>query len=97
MENIPLYVTPVGEKKKSFIGNMIILNNITKYKEIDSAKTNFISTVSHEMKTPIASIMMSLHLLGRQPARAAERRAEALAQSIRENSDRLLGILAASC
>ena len=38
MENIPLYVTPVGEKKKSFIGNMIILNNITKYKEIDSAK-----------------------------------------------------------
>ena len=63
MENIPLYVTPVGEKKKSFIGNMIILNNITKYKEIDSAKTNFISTVSHEMKTPIASIMMSLHLL----------------------------------
>ena len=92
MENIPLYVTPVGEKKKSFIGNMIILNNITKYKEIDSAKTNFISTVSHEMKTPIASIMMSLHLLEDSRLGPLNDEQKALAQSIRENSDRLLGI-----
>ena len=92
MENLPLYVTPVGEKKKSFIGNMIILNNITKYKEIDSAKTNFISTVSHEMKTPIASIMMSLHLLEDSRLGPLNDEQKALAQSIRENSDRLLGI-----
>ena len=71
---------------------MIILNNITKYKEIDSAKTNFISTVSHEMKTPIASIMMSLHLLEDSRLGPLNDEQKALAQSIRENSDRLLGI-----
>ena len=53
MDNIPLYTNAVGEQERNFIGNLIILNNVTKYKELDSAKTNFISTVSHEMKTPI--------------------------------------------
>src|SRR5699024_2644125 len=48
MENVPLYITPVGKTEREFIGNLIILNNITRYKELDSAKTNFISTVSHE-------------------------------------------------
>ena len=64
MENIPLYVTPVGEKKKSFIGNMIILNNITKYKEIDSAKTNFISDrLARDENSDRVSIMMSFALV----------------------------------
>ena len=64
MEDTPLYIMPVGSREQQFVGNLIVLNNITKYKELDSAKTNFISTVSHEMKTPISSILMSLQLLG---------------------------------
>jgi signal transduction histidine kinase len=35
-----------GEK----IGNVIVLKNITSFKELDVAKTNFIATVSHELK-----------------------------------------------
>lgn len=40
-----------------------MLKNITEFKELDSAKTTFISTISHELKTPISAIMMSLQLL----------------------------------
>ena len=50
MENIPLHIVPVGGQRKQFIGNVIILNNVTRYKELDSAKTNFISTVSHPFR-----------------------------------------------
>lgn len=92
MEDIPLYINPVGEDDKQFVGNVIILNNITRYKELDSAKTNFISTVSHEMKTPISSILMSLQLLG--DARLGELNDEqkALMSNIKDSSDRLLNI-----
>lgn len=43
-------------------GTVIMLNNITRFKELDNAKTNFISLISHELKTPIAAIMISLQL-----------------------------------
>ena len=92
MDNIPLYTNAVGEQERNFIGNLIILNNVTKYKELDSAKTNFISTVSHEMKTPISSILMSLQLLGDARLGSLNDEQKQLVGSIKESSDRLLDI-----
>ena len=73
-------------------GTVIVLNNITRFKELDNAKTNFISVVSHELKTPIAAIMMSLKLLEDRRVGKMNEEQQALAESIRENSDRLLNI-----
>ena len=92
VENTPLYITPVGGRDQQFVGNLIILNNITKFKELDSAKTNFISTVSHEMKTPISSILMSLQLLGDNRLGELNGEQKQLVTSIKESSDRLLSI-----
>ena len=92
VENTPLYITPVGGSERQFVGNLIVLNNITRFKELDSAKTNFISTVSHEMKTPISSILMSLQLLGDTRLGALNSEQQQLVGSIRESSDRLLSI-----
>lgn len=92
MDDIPLNVDLEGNGKKSFIGNVIILSNITKFKELDNAKTNFISTISHEMKTPISSIIMSLKLLEDKRLGQLTDEQKELAQGIRENSDRLLSI-----
>jgi len=52
-----------GEQDKTFSGYILMLKNITEYKELADARNNFIATVSHELKTPIASIKMSLKLL----------------------------------
>ena len=46
-----------------FAADKIAAQNITEFKELDSAKTTFISTISHELKTPISAILMSLQLL----------------------------------
>lgn len=92
VENTPLYITPIGESEQQFIGNLIVLNNITRFKELDSAKTNFISTVSHEMKTPISSILMSLQLLGDDRLGELNNEQKQLVSSIKESSDRLLSI-----
>lgn len=54
---------PTGEPGIRQIGQVIILKNITSYKELDLAKTNFIATISHELKTPIASLQMGVKLL----------------------------------
>lgn len=92
MENTPLYITPIGSSERQFVGNLIVLNNITRFKELDSAKTNFISTVSHEMKTPISSILMSLQLLNDTRLGTLNTEQTQLVNSIKESSDRLLSI-----
>ena len=80
------------EEENQYAGDVILLKNITEFKELDSAKTTFISTISHELKTPISAIMMSLKLL--EDKRVGDMNDEqiALAESIKESSDRLLEI-----
>ena len=73
-------------------GYVILLKNITEFKELDSAKTTFISTVSHELKTPISAIMMSLQLLEDTRVGKLNEEQTELAKSIQDNSERLLNI-----
>ncbi|MCR9012801.1 sensor histidine kinase [Gabonibacter chumensis] len=89
---VPVRLTKTGEKEQKYVGDLIILKNITEFKELDSAKTTFISTISHELKTPIAAIMMSLKLLEDQRVGQLNEEQFSLTESIKENSDRLLNI-----
>ena len=57
---IPIENAAAEEGEARNLGDVILLKNITEFKELDSAKTTFISTISHELKTPISAIMMSL-------------------------------------
>jgi len=93
-EIIPIKIIPTGETEQKLIGNVILLQNITPYKELDSAKTNFIATVSHELKTPISSIKMSLQLLENSQVGELNNDQKNLLHSIREDAGRLLKITA---
>lgn len=73
-------------------GNVIMLKNITEFQELDTAKTTFLSTISHELKTPISAILMSLKLLEDKRIGVLNPEQEDLSNSIKENSERLLGI-----
>lgn len=74
------------------IGQVIILRNITRFQELDVAKTNFIATISHELKTPISSIKMSLKLIEDERVGHLNEEQKKLVQSIQEDSQRLLKI-----
>lgn len=91
-ETVNITITPTGEDKTIDIGNVIILRNITIFKELDFAKTNFIATVSHELKTPISSIKLSLQLLEKSEIGKINEEQKQLIESIKEDSQRLLKI-----
>lgn len=74
------------------LGDVILLKNITEFTELDSAKTTFISTISHELKTPISAILMSLQLLEDKRVGELNEEQVQLSKSIRESSERLLNI-----
>jgi signal transduction histidine kinase len=62
-EIIEIKSKPTGSDIDRTIGYILLLKNITLFEERDVAKTNLIATVSHELKTPISSINLSLKLL----------------------------------
>ena len=91
-ETVTITIQSTGEDQTTTIGDVIILRNITVFKELDFAKTNFIATVSHELKTPIASIKLSLQLLEKPEIGKINEEQEQLIESIKEDSQRLLKI-----
>ena len=87
---VPILITPTGETEKKAVGAFIILRNITAYKELDTAKTNFIAMVSHEFKTPIASMKMSLQLLENESIGMLNEEQKQLVSGIKDDTKRLL-------
>ena len=77
---------------ETIIGQVIVLRNITPFHELNEANTNFIATVSHELKTPISSIKMSARLLTDKRVGELNNEQEDLIKTITEDSDRLLKI-----
>ncbi|WP_026903881.1 sensor histidine kinase [Pedobacter glucosidilyticus] len=74
------------------IGSVYILKNITAFHELDEAKTNFIATISHELKTPISSIKMSTQLLKNKQMGDLNPEQNDLIESIQDDTHRLLKI-----
>jgi two-component system, NtrC family, sensor histidine kinase KinB len=78
-----------GEAKNK----VIVLKNITSYKELDVAKTNFIATISHELKTPLASSDLSLKLLEDQRIGQLSAEQKELIENLKDDNQRMLKIL----
>ncbi|MER3464241.1 MAG: PAS domain-containing sensor histidine kinase [Chitinophagaceae bacterium] len=91
-ETLHISIVPTGETTTKLVGHVIFLRNITHLKELDFAKTNFIATVSHELKTPISSIKMSLQLLENEEVGKLNDEQKNLVESIKDDATRLLKI-----
>lgn len=72
---------------------VIVLKNVTSFKELDVAKTNFIATISHELKTPLSSSDFSLKLLEDKRTGTLSPSQKELIQNLKQDNQRMLKIL----
>jgi len=74
-------------------GFILLFKNITEFREHDLAKTNFMATLSHELKTPISAIDMSLSLLKDNRIGNLNDDQTSLTSTIKQNITRLLTLI----
>ena len=82
-----IVVTQVLDMGNKISGYILLMQNVTELKKLEQAKTDFMSTVSHEFKTPLTSIIMGTSMLGNVGELNSEQLE--LVTTIAEDSERL--------
>lgn len=81
------------DDNREVFGVAVILEDITRMLLLDDVKSNLISTVSHELKTPLTSVRMALYLLHETTMGPLSDKQADLVSTAREDADRLLRTL----
>jgi NtrC-family two-component system sensor histidine kinase KinB len=83
-------VRPIRDPYGGTLGAAIVLTDVTRFRLLDELKTNLVATVSHELKTPLTSLRLVVHLLLEETVGPLEPKQVELLIDARDNAERLL-------
>jgi signal transduction histidine kinase len=75
------------------LGAAIVLQDVTRLRLLDQVKSNLVATASHELKTPLTSVRLAVHLLLEETIGPVNPKQMELLLDARENSERLLAMI----
>ncbi len=78
-------ISPHGIRR----GVVLILQDVTQFKELDKLKSDFMAAVSHEFRTPLTSINMSVDILRQRLLGSLTAAQEELLEASKRDCDRL--------
>ncbi|MEW6585108.1 MAG: ATP-binding protein [Nitrospirota bacterium] len=58
-----VHVNPVRDEHAALIGSVTLLHDVTRLHAIDKIKSNFLSMVSHQLKSPLSSTLLQTSIL----------------------------------
>jgi signal transduction histidine kinase len=86
-------VLAMRNKEDVLFGVAVVLYDVTRFRLLDATKTDLVATVSHEIKSPLTSVRMVLHILLEKTVGALTPKQDELLQAARNDTERLLRIL----
>lgn len=74
-------------------GVVVVFQDVTELKQIENMKTEFISTISHEFKTPLTSLMMGTSIFTEGSLGEINSKQKEVIDTIKEDSEKLLALV----
>ncbi|MCX5892691.1 MAG: HAMP domain-containing protein, partial [Deltaproteobacteria bacterium] len=84
---------PIFDEQRRLVGVTLMLADVTRLRRLDEVKTGLISTVSHELKTPLTSVRLAIHVLLSEKIGSLTAKQAELLEAAREDSDRLYRVI----
>ncbi|MBV7274583.1 MCP four helix bundle domain-containing protein [Clostridiaceae bacterium UIB06] len=85
--------TAIKDRDLESYGIVVLFQNITKLKQLEKIKTDFMGTISHELKTPLTSIMMGVSLITDKKIGDLNEKQKNIVDAIREDGERLASLI----
>jgi NtrC-family two-component system sensor histidine kinase KinB len=86
-------LTPVRSAGEPAASLVLLLRDVTRLRELDRLKSEFIMAASHELRTPLTGIGMSVELLGESAASKLDAKEQQLLAAAREEILRLKALV----
>jgi NtrC-family two-component system sensor histidine kinase KinB len=86
-------VLAIRDPHGNTLGAAVLLQDVTRLRLLDQVKNNLVATASHELKTPLTSIRLAVHLLLEEMVGPLTPKQTELLLDARENSERLLAMV----
>lgn len=87
-------VTEVGTPlKDGIVGAVVVFKDITNEKVIDEARTNFVSTASHQLRTPLTSMKWISEMLANGDAGVLNDEQKNYVQNIYQSVERMIAVV----
>jgi signal transduction histidine kinase/HAMP domain-containing protein len=86
-------ILPIRDPYGGTLGAAVLLADVTRFQLLDQVKSDLVATVSHELKTPLASISLAIHLLLEEVIGPLTPKQTELLLEARTGSERLLAMI----
>ena len=83
-------ILPIRDPYGDTLGAAVVLSDVTRFRLMDQIKSDLAATVSHELKTPLTSVRLALHLLLEETIGPLTPKQTELLVDARDNAERLL-------
>jgi signal transduction histidine kinase/HAMP domain-containing protein len=85
--------SPVYGETGEVVGATVLLQDITRLRRFDELKNDLVATVAHEVRTPLTSLRMAIHLSAEGVVGPLNEKQADLLHAAREDCERLQGIV----
>lgn len=87
------HAVPILDDDRQLQGVTVVLADVTHLRRLDEMKSGMLSVVSHELKTPLTSIRMGVHLLLEERLGTITPQQNDILVAVRDDSERLYQIV----
>jgi len=86
-------VRPIRDPYGDTLGAAVVLNDVTRFRLLDRLKSDLVATASHELKTPLTSVRLAIHVLLEERIGTLDPKQIELLLDARDNTERLLKMI----